>query len=587
MWDLIHQYYNSANPIETRERMIQGEMIDKLNEESPRIEAPPGFERVFKPHQLAAIERMRKIETGPFEGIRAKIGVFCDRVGSGKTYAMLGFLKLFPHCLNTEDIPISYQQFVSYQERDLSDFIPVNLVIVPRTIVLQWEQELAKTSLRYRVISKRSQMIECIEMFREYDVIVTSNSFYTEIYQQCMGYRVERVIFDEADSIAVTKCERIQSRFYWFITSTIHNLVYPSGMHANSRNYIEGIRKNDFIRNTFLSVSSFPFLNQLFVQNDDRFVQESFKLPDPIFLQFRCKSPSFYNVIGQFTCSRVTECFDAGDIQSALQHLRDAGVSVQSGEHVVQSVANHFVSKVNNLQRTIDYVKTLEIPEEERTERLEQLQKEITSARARCQAFEEKLQTLEEESCPICYETLKTPTCMLWCCKNLFCYACTKQMTSNCTTSKCPFCRVDITMENLKVIGHAGTNPGEDRLTKLEQLRKVIRENPQGKFLVFSSYENTFHRISEAFADEPFSMERPMGNSHTVQKKIQEYRNGNVNILLLNSRHLGAGLNLECTTHVIFFHRMSNSLQQQVIGRAQRAGRTDALHVYHLLHMDE
>ena len=50
---------------------------------------------------------------------------------------------------------------------------------------------------------------------------------------------------------------------------------------------------------------------------------------------------------------------------------------------------------------------------------------------------------------------------------------------------------------------------------------------------------------------------------------------------------MGAGLNIECATHVVMFHRMSSELENQIIGRAMRLGRKQPLDVVHLLHENE
>jgi SNF2 family DNA or RNA helicase len=48
----------------------------------------------------------------------------------------------------------------------------------------------------------------------------------------------------------------------------------------------------------------------------------------------------------------------------------------------------------------------------------------------------------------------------------------------------------------------------------------------------------------------------------------------------MNSRFCGAGLNLQACTNMIIYHKMNESLITQIIGRAQRYGRTTALNVY-------
>jgi hypothetical protein len=56
---------------------------------------------------------------------------------------------------------------------------------------------------------------------------------------------------------------------------------------------------------------------------------------------------------------------------------------------------------------------------------------------------------------------------------------------------------------------------------------------------------------------------------------------------LLNAKNYGSGLNLQMTTDIIIYHKMSKDLENQVIGRGQRLGRTDALNVHYLYYENE
>ena len=47
------------------------------------------------------------------------------------------------------------------------------------------------------------------------------------------------------------------------------------------------------------------------------------------------------------------------------------------------------------------------------------------------------------------------------------------------------------------------------------------------------------------------------------------------------------GMNLENTTDVIFYHKTETVMYKQVIGRAQRPGRTSCLNVHNLLYLQE
>jgi hypothetical protein len=56
---------------------------------------------------------------------------------------------------------------------------------------------------------------------------------------------------------------------------------------------------------------------------------------------------------------------------------------------------------------------------------------------------------------------------------------------------------------------------------------------------------------------------------------------------MLNAQYFGAGMNLQMTTDLVIYHRFSNEMEEQIIGRAQRLGRKTPLNVYYLLHNNE
>ena len=66
-------------------------------------------------------------------------------------------------------------------------------------------------------------------------------------------------------------------------------------------------------------------------------------------------------------------------------------------------------------------------------------------------------------------------------------------------------------------------------------------------------------------------------------KIIERFTKGEIRVLMLNATNYGSGLNLQMATDIIIYHEMNKELETQIIGRAQRIGRTEPLNVYYLL----
>ena len=72
------------------------------------------------------------------------------------------------------------------------------------------------------------------------------------------------------------------------------------------------------------------------------------------------------------------------------------------------------------------------------------------------------------------------------------------------------------------------------------------------------------------------------GRSESREKLIKEFKSGKSSVIFLNSRNNGAGINLQECTDIILYHRMEDSTTTQILGRANRIGRTEELNVHHL-----
>ena len=114
-----------------------------------------------------------------------------------------------------------------------------------------------------------------------------------------------------------------------------------------------------------------------------------------------------------------------------------------------------------------------------------------------------------------------------------------------------------------------------------------MKEHRTAKVLMFSGYDAKFAGIEASLDAESITRATVNGSQARINKLLREFKAGKHNVLFLNARNMGAGLNIECATHVVLFHRMSSELEAQIVGRAMRLGRAEPLEVIHLLHENE
>ena len=125
------------------------------------------------------------------------------------------------------------------------------------------------------------------------------------------------------------------------------------------------------------------------------------------------------------------------------------------------------------------------------------------------------------------------------------------------------------------------------KLNKKDSFLRFMKEHRTAKVLMFSGYDATFAGIEASLDAESITRATVNGSQARINKLLREFKAGKHNVLFLNARNMGAGLNIECATHVVLFHRMSSELEAQIVGRAMRLGRAEPLEVIHLLHENE
>jgi len=186
-----------------------------------------------------------------------------------------------------------------------------------------------------------------------------------------------------------------------------------------------------------------------------------------------------------------------------------------------------------------------------------------------------------------------TNPALIPCCAQIFCFGCLCESLKR--AAACPLCRTRITdLKSVKVLGDAteatntvATVPEKKKMGKQETCIDFLKANPTAKMLVFSSYDATFSGLNIALTDAGISHATVNGSQARITKLLREFREGVYSVLFLNARNMGAGLNMESATHVLLFHRMAAELEQQIVGRAVRLGRTAPLEVVHLFHENE
>lgn len=109
----------------------------------------------------------------------------------------------------------------------------------------------------------------------------------------------------------------------------------------------------------------------------------------------------------------------------------------------------------------------------------------------------------------------------------------------------------------------------------------------QKKVLLFAGFDESLNMIEEFCVERNIEYLRLCGNARQMAETVKKFKTYGT-VLLINSQQYCAGLNLEFSTDLIFFHKILNeNVEGQVAGRIQRIGRTVNGRIHYLCYRNE
>lgn len=583
--------------------------VNEIDNSCPLATQPQNMNVKLKPHQLSLLYSCKKFEESFIvwneSKIKTFIGVIGDRVGSGKSFVVLALISSGSssgESLNTIRTFASNHVILHTKKKEALENL--NLLVVPHNLVQQWTTYLRSyfPNLRVLYLTKSKGFNNLYETdLNILDLLVVSSTLYNRVakYFSDNKIRLKRVFFDEADSINISSCEKVESDFYWFVTASFSNLLYPRGFNGydmNQRKYIMhalGIRNTGFLKNIFIDLASSTEASQLarvlVLKNSDDFINESIHLPEPITNFILCRTPVAINVLNGLVDKYIIDCLVANDIESALEYVNPYNRTNE--ENIIKCLIRKLQKQVKNIELRLEYIQQVEYDtESERQHETKKWEDKIIEINRQMTGIKERIQS--NNACCICYDELQKKT-IVPCCSNSFCFKCIQLWLSK--SNKCPLCAKMIERYNLYVVEDTNTeivefseriHESNDKLTNLRNLL-LFRLDENSKILIFSLYENTFLTIGKMLNENNVKYAYLKGNMYQINNTIQNYKDNDIRVLFVNSRNYGSGLNLENTTDVILFHKFDSEIEKQVIGRAQRYGRTQPLRIWYLLYNNE
>ena len=596
--------------------------VDELSEEHPRAEQP-NCKITLRSHQLTLLKRCLDYENNdqylstfsairdhvnPQDNFKTNMGVIADRVGSGKSFVILSIIG--SNDITNRDTTIvkstGINNFTVYI-KDTRRTIKTNIIVIPHNLSSQWEGyiKMFGTIASYKIINKQ-KLFDAFKSdegkLEDYDLVVVTSTFFNKVAKLYAdkNVRLQRIIFDEVDNLNIPSCSSIQAGFIWFVTASYGNVLHPRGytkFDSSVQRYIfcaNGVRNSGFIKNIFLDLSSnLPkeLVKVLIVKNKESYVESSLQLPEVRHHIIKCKTPYTISILNGLVDKNVIESLNAGDMQTALSHINSNNKG--SEENIISTLIEKFTKQMTNLQLRLNM--TLEYVYDDDREREHEhsiLVKRMDDLRAKVTQIKERVH--DSNNCIICYDSIETKT-ITKCCQNSFCFKCIHMWINK--KSMCPICKSHLVGDMLYTVykedncAQCSSKISDDEMNecfdKVKNIEILLKNKKNAKVLIFSNFDTTFQKIIPVLNTLNMKYEFIKGNGDQIRAIVNRYKSDAVNVLLVNSRNYGTGMNLENTTDVIMLHKFDIQLETQIIGRAQRFGRVDPLNVYYMLHENE
>jgi hypothetical protein len=617
---------NSVASLRNHLEMFQNIFSDALTADSPFTQQPQHITTPLRAHQLSALYAMRQKELGLRTGYKvpgsdhtlfSQYAFLGDRTGVGKTFMVLGHIsqmsleplnQIQMSNLHVQSTASCFSIYPQIEPTTLYD----SLVVVPHTIYRQWQDTVKKTTLK-AVFLKSLRDLDKDNLVTNLEgahLTLISNTllplFMNSMRARNLTPTWRRVFYDEADTIKISSTvEAPAALMTWYVTASYNNLLFTNQYYHS---FILRQLPPEFVRNlhvklqaliqtytdnhpvvTFFKTQSHgffmsriksqhPLRSSLVIINSDEFLDTSVRLPPLNSQVIRCETPVSQRIVQNAISTEVESMLNAGDIQGVLQSL---GISSHISITLVDAVCETKIKEKERLERLLAFKQneTYATPQAKEVA-IAALEEKIQRVKVQIDDIKQRIES--NDNCAICFDTQDNPL-ITPCCLKIFCANCILPwMTRNMA---CPLCRASFHPSEMRAIGEnilRGPQAQPRLPKKSEALIKILEDNPEGKFLIFSRYENPLFALYERLSTS-YTSATLQGNKDVIAHLLDNFAKGHTKILFLNSRNAAAGINIPAATHVILLHKMAQEEEKQILGRAYRMGRTSPLNFIQLL----
>ena len=554
-------------------------------------------------------EYIRENDVEKNRDFRPNFGIIADKVGSGKSFVVLGLIRnrqLVNFTRTISDLKSCLANSFKKQNT-VPVTVSTNVILVPHNLFNQWKTYITeftdldavfigtkkefnpveKQMIDYRKLTNEQEKSETLSQLTQDKLYLISGKMwnnFADTWNQQIQKKVSRIFVDEVHSISIPNTIRIKSNFIWFITSSVADI----GGHKNT----------GFIRDTIDNFHNLgkQYQDFMVIKNKDSYIDSSLKLPAPQETTIRCRSSVILGIFNGIINEDVKNMLLAEDVDGVVKYL---GIKAESESDIIGKLCSNMENELANARLNLEFKKQMHYASDAaKKDAITRAQEKINTLQDKIDSVKKRI--TESNMDPIMHIDIENPV-ITDCCKNKFelesitSYYEYKEKKGDRNIT-CPMCRQKLDIKKLVFVGEMKDEKqvkqeqqkedwkNEDH-TKMENLEHLLKEKiaTDKKILIFSEHEGNFDTIKETFAKAGRPNLSPVkGTINHITSLIENYNSGEVPNLFLNAKYCGSGLNLQTTDVVIIMHKMTEDNIKQVIGRAQRIGRQGQLQIYFL-----
>lgn len=618
----------------------------RITRESPKIPPIKSATISLKEHQLALIyqtlEAEKKIEK---EEYKEKFLVLGDLPGAGKSNVVLGHLMKIKEGLLKENPYLDKDE----EERDPTFLVvPQNILTQWTDSIHQFFKKKLKCK-KLVTYEEMMSLYKNTKMLFQYDIILTTPLQYNMITTTLNDHmmKVKRVVFDEIDTISTMIQTKIEADFVWFVSASFKEDrigTYYSEVSSEDLERVHFICDEEFIRQEFPledpQIFKYISINKYIDEILAPLVKDE-ELRGMNALDYTKIKNEYFKRIPYHDDGALELVVEENRMEIDFLKIRLEDMKKEK-DRLTQDLKSDGLYEEDEEEDTTDpRMKMVK----EYTKRLVEDDKLWKEATKWGETLRNKV--AKNRICMVCFQDIETkktkegdeekPMKEIFrtqCCKTDFCIDCihylfdvekrAKEMKKRedelketgkiekkkveeeegerdfkkdfadlqVECKRCnEKCKYDQFVKMRLVKRRSKEEKMKDRTSKIDRFKEILQQNQSNekkKYIVFSDFYNTFRFIKDTLDEMKIQyLELDGGSIETIDKAVKEYREGDCQILLSNSTFFGCGLNMEFTTDIIFMHKMEKGTERQVIGRAQRPGRTQTLRVHYIYYDNE